>query len=233
MSTEDSARTSHIGSGAEAMATVQIGKRAFCGTVCQPGPHSNCLGQRLGALGFPNCSLSVWSFCKGAFTKGMRQEGRVSCISRRFFLDTESCVNLGISLVCSAPSIKICSWGPGQQGLLDPAIWSFLCCAVLRWSPAFPVKPGPGWVPVFFLIGALFLPRGRQRSGALVSLPAPCSSGASAPMTAGVDSRLLPSPSSQSPQLSLTNVCCPFYFTGGGDGGSEKTKNSSQLRRRR
>lgn len=78
MSTEDSARTSHIGSGAEAMARVQIGKRAFCGTVCQPGPHSNCLGQRLGALGFPNCSLCL-VLLQGGLHEGYeaRREGEL------------------------------------------------------------------------------------------------------------------------------------------------------------
>lgn len=41
------------------MARVQIGKRAFPGTVCQLGPHSSFPGQRLGALGFPNSSVCL------------------------------------------------------------------------------------------------------------------------------------------------------------------------------
>lgn len=110
--------------------------------------------------------LCVWSFIEGA-----RQDGRVCCISRRFFLDLY--VNLGISLACLASSIEICSWGPCRQGLLDPAIWPFLspCC-----DSSLPSKARTRLVPSVLSAVCPVPAWWRQRSRALISLPAPHSS---------------------------------------------------------
>lgn len=120
----------------------------------------------------PLASQTLLSLClvllQGGLHGGCKQNGRVCCISRRFFL--ESCVNLQISLACLASSIEICSWGPCWQGLVDPAIWSFLslCCdsslpskarTRLVLSVLFDMYPVPAWW--------------RQGSRALISLPAP------------------------------------------------------------
>lgn len=90
---------------------------------------------------------------------------------------------------------------------------------------------------MFFLLCTLFLTGGGDAAEPLIPLQAPrlllslycCST----QLAAGVYSR----PASSVLNLhSSQNACCPFYFTGGGEGGGnewrfrERTRNSSQLK---